>query len=207
MEPEHIIDEQATIEGANIEKIYTECILWFENLDATIMEQNKPVSIRAVHKNIKNRYDMEKPINWGKIIEIRFFQYNSDTIVRVKMVPSKGMWKVYPVERARYYWASLLLDLYKHLGVEGSHDTLQRLYPKSEFKTAINLRILMFIIGLLIIMVVELSNISFEREIIWDISWRYVRWIWFLLILIGGYETYWVIYKERKKMKRLYPDE
>jgi len=54
---------------------------------------------------------------------------------------------------------------------------------------------------------VGLSNISLEREIIWGISWRYVRWIWFLLILIGGFETYWVIYKERKKMKRLYPNE
>jgi hypothetical protein len=128
MDPEHIIHETATIEGADIEEVYVKCKDWLQSVDAYILDESKPHYIKAVHRRniMKNS------------AEIKFFQITitSEESPFPEVSPPANTKISFKINRSIGYrrwhlpWFEYVEQLWKHLGVPTNNETLAHLYPR-----------------------------------------------------------------------------
>jgi len=95
LEPEHVIDEHATIKGADIEKVYDKCEKWLIEIGANVEKSDKQISIQAIHRKpmdfrwgwIRGSYSsiQRQPslrvLDMKKIINIEFEKEKDDVIL------------------------------------------------------------------------------------------------------------------------------
>jgi len=124
MEPEHIIDETATIQGADIEKVYDDCVGWLQLIKAIIREENKPSSIRAFHDYVDplvSGSDIQwnwHPKDYPKYIVIKFNKTDSAVNLRFIIEKPKGFFTQASISKYRRWWILLFIGLLKHLNID-----------------------------------------------------------------------------------------
>jgi len=126
-EPEHIIDETATIRGADIEKVYNDCVNWLNKIQATIKEQDNPFFLHATHIELFGG-QFTRVIKW---IDIRLSEGHESVIVNIIIDPPKGLTltrRQRRLEQYRLSWNAYVKDLWKSVGVLDPYIERQ-LYP------------------------------------------------------------------------------
>jgi hypothetical protein len=132
LEPEHIIDEQASIKGVFIEDVYDNCVKWLKKYSAELLEENDPFFIKAYHKGQRAWYE-----DWGKVISISLKKEAGFVNIRVIMDEREENPFLEGYENRRRSWSKLVEDLWKHLGVEMNNEMLEDLYSKSDLEKII----------------------------------------------------------------------
>lgn len=206
--PEHIIEEQVTIRDADIESVYSRCLNWLEEIKADILKQHRPELLKAKHK-LPNEILFTKDrlySNWGKNIEIRLSKKNGDVIVSVIIDPSAGISKIFPVERAKYAFGEVTLDLFHSVGVNIDQPMLQHFYPKNELKDtlkrSIKFNFPFFLVFLIFTFLVQVSDIGAER-IFYIFNLKQASIISCVILGLGIFNE---LNKERRRIRDLYPD-
>jgi len=191
--PEHIIDEQATIKGADIEEVYDACLSWLASLKARILEQKRPNFIKAQHGSGRR----ERVQKHGKIFLIRLSSKGKDIVIDLKIppiswIPSQKS-PVYPI-----YWTEFVENLWRHVGVPISDDLLRRLYPLKNLRRMIydNL-VTIFTMVILFGLGIYISQFG--------PSWLVVLGVTGLLATT--HPSFLDALKLRNKLKELYPDK
>ena len=124
MESEHVIDEMATLEGANIEKVYEDCLAWLTLNKARIREQRRPEYIKAEHGHGRGVSYQDH----AKFFLISLNQDGNEVIIDFKIPqlswapPSK-----FPVYSL--FWSEFVEDLWRHLEIPIDEVFLRYLYP------------------------------------------------------------------------------
>jgi len=130
LEPEHIIDETATIQGASIEKVYDICLQWIQSIPTHDLETTRPHTIQAYHK-YQARTSAHVMFHHKKFI-LTISDQGNDITVHISI--HKIQDNAFPPQqdkRDRYllYWIDYVVNLWEHLGVDQNYDELKRLYP------------------------------------------------------------------------------
>ena len=136
MEPEHIIDETATIQGADIEKVFDDCVEWLLKNRADITLMNKPILIQANHVR-GTWFEPTTPDDWYKEISIRLEQLDDDVSIHLLMDFSE-MGSSTNVRKVKSYWPLIVEKLWRHIGVDISRELLLDLYPISVLEFTLN---------------------------------------------------------------------
>ena len=206
MKPEHVIDEHATIKGADIEKVYDDCLAWLNKIHANIIIQKRPEFIKAFHlppdmltQVIDVEYWNWHPKNWEKNIDLFFYKIDDQVRVRLIIERPEGFHTKAAIEKRRRWWVILVLDLYKSLNIEvdSSH--------KKKFFSVTNLRKMksdilhsfsLPLFGSLVMLVWGFHSILTDER------------IGYLFILAAVYIPLRVIYENfliQKRIRELYP--
>ena len=129
MEFEQIIDETATIQGADIETVYDDCLAWLKKNRADITLMEKPTLIQANHR--RGLYlEMTTPEDWHKEISIKLEQLDSDVNIHLLMgFPQKGSRT--NLKKITSFWPLMVENIWDYIGVEISKELLINLYPVS----------------------------------------------------------------------------
>ena len=188
--PEYVIDEQATIEDADIEKVYDACLSWLVLKKARILEQSRLEFIKAQH-GMGRRERIQKH---GKIFLIKLSQNGKNIIINFKTPPISWIppqkSPVYPI-----YWTEFVEDLWRHIGVPIDEDLLRRLYPfKNIRRMIIDNLITLFMMVVLFGLVIYLSQFG--------LSWMIILGI--VGLLVTAYPSLYEVQKLRKKLHELY---
>jgi hypothetical protein len=124
MEPEHIIDETTTIEGADIEKVYDDCIDWLKSIKGVIREWNRPSLIRVYHNYLDPLVsDTDTGWNWhpknlAKYIVITLTEQDRAVLLRFIIERPRGFFTQEAVDKYRRWWILFLVGLFKHLKLD-----------------------------------------------------------------------------------------
>ncbi|MBC8223383.1 hypothetical protein H8E65_02265 [Candidatus Bathyarchaeota archaeon] len=169
MEPEHIIDETAIIPGADIEKVYDDCVEWVRSIKAVIREENKPFLIKAFHyyedplvSTPDSGWDWH-PKNFAKTIVI--ILDNAEEAVHFRFIIERpiGFFTSAAIEKYRRWWILYLVALLNHLKLDDdlskskqyiSRSNLEKMSSdiKREFRFPILFSIIMGIVGIYLLM-------------------------------------------------------
>ena len=84
-EPDHIIDETATIQGADIETVYGVCFEWVKKNKLTLQKQNNPKHIIASKLTRFFTHNRNSPREY----QITLKQENNDVIINFKIIRLK----------------------------------------------------------------------------------------------------------------------
>jgi hypothetical protein len=136
MEPEHIIEETATIPGADIEKVSDDCIDWLKKNRAEIINIEKPWLIQANHRRGLD-LALTTPEDWHKNISIKLEQLGDDVKVHLLMDTPRTSRRNH-VRKVKSYWPLLVENLWRTIGVEIDGDLLHNLYPISALEFILN---------------------------------------------------------------------
>ncbi len=109
MESEHIIDETATIQGADIEEVYDDCVIWLKKIRAEINEQTYPVYLKAHHDGTNISEGSSTPVDWPKNIMIDMQKHIDDVIIRIR-IDSIEL-SSHKIRKSHYYWLLIVEDL------------------------------------------------------------------------------------------------
>jgi len=135
LEPEHIIDETVTIPGADIEKVYDDCLVWLKKIIAyRINDSEKFNRILAEHTGLTRFRSSGIPFDYAKHIEIILRQNCENVEVHVFMDQAYPKSPIDRYEKRRIFWKSYVGDLWKHLGVKLGNEEMQYYYPRIYFK-------------------------------------------------------------------------
>lgn len=193
MESEYIIDETATIKGADIEKVYDKCISWLKIKKAKIVEEKRPNFVKALHGRGEGIWAQDT----GKFFIIELVQkYDYTVIVKFQIPPLKWLLKSKKYFY-HFWWYQYIEELWTHLGVTINETYLKRLYPYTNLKKMKKKNILVFNILTIacgISIVVFLLSAPFM--IVPPVG------LWFL----GAYPRLLEAKKLNKKMLKLYPN-
>jgi hypothetical protein len=137
MEPEHIIDEKATIQGADIEKVCNGCLWFFKKpwsprtLSTHIIAKEKPTHcILKISQDIMKLWMQVDRIHF--IFEINIHQSMNDIVINLKI---RAESKNHP-----YAYAFKLTErLWKNLGIEVDDSFLKRLWSARAAVAALRL--------------------------------------------------------------------
>jgi hypothetical protein len=126
MEPEHIIDETATIQGVNIDGIYNRCLEWIKINKIRIKETNKLDYIKI--GNVP-KYKSHIPLlkNFDIILE------SIDQSVRVTISTPRtavSPWMLF-LRYQNNKHLEIVESVFRHIGANMNKESLKRLYPKS----------------------------------------------------------------------------
>jgi hypothetical protein len=208
MGPEHIIDERATIKGADIEKVYDECVSWLKNINATQIENDRPEFIKAIHNpgmtprepRVSITYWALYPRDWKKTIEINLETNEGQVNLRASIGLPTGFFTSAAIEKRRRWWIMLVLDLFEHLHLDVDNSQKRAFFPY------MNLRY----------MITDIWS-SFALPLIGSI----IFWVWgyititnndnfgYFLLLAGVIGPIRVLYHDneiRKRIRELHPD-
>ena len=147
MEPEHVIDEHATIKGADIEKVYDKCEKWLIEIGANVEKSDKQISIQAIHRKpmdfrwgwIRGSYSsiQRQPslrvLDMKKIINIEFEKEKDDVILHIFIDPWSIISGLDRFEKRKSYWLKFVGDLLQYLGIELEKHQLQYYYKRDFF--------------------------------------------------------------------------
>ena len=194
LEPKHIIDETVTIEGADIEKVYDDCVTWLSGLGAEKLEEDYPSFIKASHKGDRPYYE-----DFGKLITISLTHDNGNVVIRVVMDEREKTLFFGGIENRRRSWLKIVELLWKHIGVVLDDETLCDLYPETSLEKIISDHKkrwweMLFLMGLLIIFVLAYPPIASAASI---------PALLIIIVLVG--EAY-TVKKYQKRLRELYPD-
>ena len=195
MELGHIIDDTATIKGADIEKVYDDCVIWLSRYGANILKENRPNLMKAYHKGARAFHE-----DWSKNITISLQQSKEDVCIRIVIDHGSSLTlreNVY--EDLRRSWIKIVEDLWGNIGVKMDDQIIEHLFPKSTLEKIINdhrQRVLFFVFvlmfGFFIILVYPPVAIQASIPIV------------FIIIIIIGEAQKISFYK--KRLRELYPD-
>ncbi len=108
MDPEHIIDETALIQRADIEKVYNDCVNWLKKIRAEINEQTHPTYIRANHDRTSPEGTALE--NLSKIIMINIEKKFNDVMIRIRIESTTYSSHQ---RRSQYYSLFIVEDLWR----------------------------------------------------------------------------------------------
>ncbi len=155
MEPGHIIDETATIPGADIEKVYDDCEKWLKTkLNASINEYKFPKYLRAYHSLREHSVGDFK--FYGKIISLSLEKEADNVLVNIIMDEPDENPFLHGYENRRRAWFFWVEHLWKYLGVEIDDSMLERWYSPENIRENVSEYIQRIIIWSVILVVVNL---------------------------------------------------
>ena len=200
MDPEHIIDETATIKGTDIEKVYDDCASWIKKRASTqILTQSRPTHLKA-RSHIRPNSGL-----WARwmLLELSLKKEETNTIIMVKMTPEKLSPFTFDLHRLDF--PKTLEALWKHLDIEIDDIMLRRLYPYSELIGEITwlrplyvVSIVPFLLGLSLFLS-DFNSQKFDENFFIIIS-----------LFCLGFLNLLVAYRKRKniliKLRDIYPD-
>ena len=145
---EHIIDETATIEGADIENVYNECVEWLKEINAVIEEVIKPLTIKARQEKSGNprwgwlhtqdmiiwNFPSTDVLDMKKNITIILEKQENDVLLRIRIDPWSRINGLDSFQNRRSIWLKFVGDIIQRLGVELDRTRLQYYYS-SEWYT------------------------------------------------------------------------
>ena len=132
---EHIIDETATMPGADIEDIYDRCLQWIQTIPIHDLETTRSHSIQAHHKvrassSVSIMFQHKKfTINLseqGNNIEIHINIYKIPNFFDPPLKEKRNLYQM--------YWIDYVAHLWKYLGVDLRIYDLKRFYPIDNIK-------------------------------------------------------------------------
>jgi hypothetical protein len=126
MEPEHIIDETATIKGADIEKVYDDCVSWLKKKRYRMTQNHKP---RFIQANYVTTFSTS-PEDWDKNITINLKQTEAEIEIHLLIDAPHKQGRTRD-RRANAYWRFVVEKLWKFIGVEISRELLVSIYPQT----------------------------------------------------------------------------
>ncbi|MBL7079819.1 hypothetical protein ISS39_05795 [Candidatus Bathyarchaeota archaeon] len=135
MDPEHIIDETATIQGASIEKVYDRCRSWiWKRRGALIKEKQKPTKLVAYHSIVGGDISTE-----NKVMQIYLSESQEGVSVRLIMdtVSKEARRVLINPSLTATYWSYLVESLWTELGIEMDIEWRRRMYPRHHLDTVI----------------------------------------------------------------------
>jgi len=200
MEPEHIIDEQATIKKADIEKVYDDCISWLNNRKSIlryeyvwILDQDRPFTIIANHQKSADEWAIER-----KSITITLKEGEEGVSVRLVM-DSRRSDSLFDKSLTSCYWGYLVENFWEALEVEADLQMLQRLYPEKYLRMMRSLERDMWIfkyVAYFLVSCIFISVIVSEGRFLWYIL------AGLALALVPIHDDYRI----KKRIDKLYPD-
>ena len=206
MDPEHIIDETASIQGADIEKVYDECVEWVKSIKGVIREENRPSLIRVFHRYVDPLVsDTDTGWNWhpknlAKYIVITLTEQDRAVHLRFTIERPRGFFTQEAIEKYRRWWIPYLVDLFNRLKLDENFNLSRQYISKSnlekmrsdirrEFLLPFLFSLIMGVVGIYLLM---------NRDSLGA------------LFTIGGlFVPIRVIYEDqqlKKRLKELYPD-
>ena len=208
LEPEYVIDEQATIRGADIEKVYDDCLVWLKKIHANIIIQKRPEFIKAFHlppemlTQVAGEAEFWNwhPKNWEKIIDLFFYKINDHVRIRFIIERPEGFHTEAAINKRRRWWVILVLDLYKSLNIEVDSSHEKKFFPFNnlrKMKSDIWRSFTLPLFGSLVMFVWGFHIIHSDSS------------IGYIFILAAVFIPIRVIYENfliRKRMRELYPD-
>ncbi|MFX1517651.1 MAG: hypothetical protein ACFFC6_15210 [Promethearchaeota archaeon] len=136
IKPEYIIDEQATIRGADIEKVYDDCISWLKIRRYTsFLETFKPRYIKARTNRYASNY--RRDIYRTMIVELYLTQSMKGVEIQLRILPSNKLPK-HEIIWLKRIGGKYVVWFWEYLDIEVNEDTLRRLFPYSDLKKELN---------------------------------------------------------------------
>jgi hypothetical protein len=136
VESEYVIDEQATIRGADIEKVYDECVSWLKTIRARIKEQDRPYFLHASHLE---RFD-GRTKRTLKRIHIRLSQRHESVMVSLIIDAPEGITLTKSqrmFERYRLSWGDYVEGLWRSIGVEMNPHVERQIYRYEDLRNQV----------------------------------------------------------------------
>jgi len=167
MEPEHIIDETATIQGADIDEVYESCLEWVKSIRADVCEKNKPSFIKAEHRlyTVFPFGIYPNPhIDWiilnihltqEKKILHEIFQDYPDVKVEVKIPNIQHNTKRRLPRYVRWY--QVVEEFWNYLGIDLDDEVLRRYYPQRHLEITLNVMRNIFAFSILFIIILDIA--------------------------------------------------
>jgi hypothetical protein len=201
LEPEHIIDETATIEGADIEAVYDRCVSWLKRTRSNISQVDKP---KLIHANF-NSVEARSPDGWSKNITIELEKVDDAVCIHLLMDSPEKLSREFVI-RAKAYWPLMVEKLWRFIGVEIRGELLLTLYPITVLEFILddlryNLLMSFFVLSSPLLLGIVLGISRYEY-----LDMRYILglllMVFLILMWVGGLQYYQV----RTLLRELYPD-
>jgi len=198
--PVNIIDESATIKGADIEKVYDNCLEWLEkrnsylrNESVKILNQSRPEYLEAQHYFL----GAEGGIVQRKKIMIYLEESENSVIVRL-VLSYRNVEKLIDPSLTASAWSYLFESLWDRLGIKIDENTLRRINPESHLDI---LRYgLIFVVGVCFTMGIFFFWFGFSDGTFLGVLFGLSLCVFFILTPL---DYYW---KALRKKKDIYPD-